>query len=148
MSRVIGGIRAGSTGYVYGLSGLGQAVLDVPGTYGRRRRSAWETKPYFQDHVLAVSELCVCLTETCRDGSAELVAFDGEPSCWRTYTGSGGEVAIVKPDAYVCVGVGEIERSTFVEIDLATESPNTVYRKCQAFVSYWRSRAVQNMADW
>jgi hypothetical protein len=52
MSRTVGGIRAGSTGYVYGLSGLGQAVLSAGGIYGKRRRNIWETKPYFENHVL------------------------------------------------------------------------------------------------
>lgn len=147
MSRVIGGIRAGSTGYVYGLSGLGQAVLGQHGTYGGRRRSTWDTKPYFQDHVLAVAELAVGLVETCRFGTAELLTFNAEPACWRRYTGSGGESLTLKPDAYVHVAVGEIERVAFVEVDLATESPNTVHRKCQAFVSYWRTGAEQRIHD-
>jgi hypothetical protein len=147
MSRVIGGIRAGSTGYIYGLSGLGQAVLDISGTYGRRRRNVWETKPYFQDHVLAVAELCVRLIEVCRGGNAELLAFDAEPACWRKHTGSGGDLLTLKPDAYVRVGIGEFERHAFVEVDLATESPNTIHRKCQAFVAYWRSGLEQHRHD-
>jgi hypothetical protein len=137
MSRVVGGIRAGSTGYIYGLSGLGQAVLNISGTYGRRRRSIWETKPYFQDHVLAVAELCVQLIEACRNSAADLMAFEAEPACWRRHTGSGGELVTLKPDAYVRVGVGDIERSSFIEVDMATESPATIHRKCQAYVTYW-----------
>lgn len=138
-----GGIRAGSTGYVYGLSGLGQAALDVSGTYGRRRRSVWETKPYFQDHVLTVAELYVQLVEACRGGAADLLTFDAEPACWRRHSGAGGEPLMLKPDAYVQVGTGDIERSAFLEVDLATESPNTVHRKCLAFVAYWRSGIEQ-----
>ena len=50
LSRTIGGKRAGSGGVVYGLSGLGLAVLDEP--MKTRRRRIWKTRPYFQDHML------------------------------------------------------------------------------------------------
>jgi hypothetical protein len=142
-TRTIGGIRAGSTGHVYGLSGLGQAVLGIQGTYNKRRRSVWETKPYFQDHVLTVAELYVRTVEATREGNGDLLTFDAEPACWRTYIGSDGDRQIVKPDAFVRTGVGEIERSTFVEVDLASEGPGTIKRKCQAFISYWRSGVEQ-----
>lgn len=143
LSRTIGGIRAGSSGHVYGLSGLGQAVLDVQGLYEKRRRRIWETKPHFQDHVLAVAEIFVRLVESTRSSSAELLAFDAEPACWRSYTGSGGEPVTVKPDAFVRTGIGDIERSAFLEVDLATEGPGTINRKCQAFVAYWRNGLEQ-----
>ena len=143
LPRAVGGVRAGSSGYIYGLSGLGQAVLDIPGTYGRRRRSVWDTKPHFEDHVLAVTELYIRLVEACRAHSADLLAFDAEPACWRTFTGAGGEPVTLKPDAFVRVGVGEIERSAFVEVDLATESPATLRRKCLVFVAYWRAGLEQ-----
>lgn len=143
MSRVIGGIRAGSTGYVYGLSGLGQAVLGVDGTYEKRRRRAWETSPNFQDHMLTVAELYVRLVETTRSKHAELLAFDAEPACWRRFTGPGGELVTLKPDAFLRIGIGDVERSVFVEVDLATESPGTVLRKCHVFIAYWRSGIEQ-----
>lgn len=142
-SRTVGGFKSGSDSHLHGLSGLGQAVLGVPGTYGGRRRSPWETKPYFADHVLAVSELHVRLVETSRTSGAELLTFEAEPACWRHYAGTGGEPLTLKPDAYVRIGVGDIERSTFVEADLATESPNTIKRKCQAFINYWHSGTEQ-----
>lgn len=143
LSRTIGGIRSGSTGFVYGLSGLGQAVLDMQGPYEKRRRRTWETKPYFQDHVLAVAELYVRILEVTHKGGTEVLTFDAEPACWRRFMGTGGEPVILKPDAFVRVAVGDIERSAFVEVDLATESPNTVLRKCQVFATYWRSGVEQ-----
>src|SRR6185437_1483838 len=114
-----------------------------PGTYGGRRRSVWETKPYFEDHVLAVAELYVRLVEACREYAADLLAFYAEPACWRRFTGAGGEPVTLKPDAYVRVGVGDIERSAFVEVDLSTESPTTLHRKCLAFIAYWRAGLEQ-----
>lgn len=144
LPRIIGGVRAGSSGYIYGLSGLGQAALDMPGTFGGRRRPVWDTKPYFQDHVLTVAEMYVRLIEQCREGDADFLVFDAEPACWRCHTGSGGESVTLKPDAYARIGIGDIERSAFIEIDLATESPRTIYRKCLAYVAYWRSGLEQH----
>lgn len=145
LSRVIGGVRAGSSGFVYGLSALGQAVLEVGGPAGGRRRRVWETKPYFQDHMLAVAELCVRLRELERDGLVEMQAFEGEPGCWRHFSGSGGELIILKPDAYVNLGFKHFERSAFVEVDLATESLPTIERKCLRFIAYWRSGIEQQL---
>lgn len=143
LSRVVGGVRAGSAGYIYGLSGLGQAVLDVNSPYGRRRRRTWETKPYFQDHMLAVAELYVGLAEVERRSNAELLTFDGEPRCWRHFTGSGGELVVLKPDAYVRVGIGDLERSAFIEVELSPKSDPTIRQRCQRYIAYWRSATEQ-----
>lgn len=109
LARRIGGIRAGSEGTVYGLTGLGQAVLGIDGVHGGRRRTVWTTKPAFQDLVLAIGNLCVRLTELSRENAVELLAFDAEPACWRRFPGSGGQPITLKPDAYVCLGIGEFE---------------------------------------
>lgn len=143
LDRLIGGVRAGSSGFVYGLSAVGQAVLDVGGPAGGPRRRVWDTRPYFQDHMLAVAELYVRLRELERRDHVELLAFDGEPACWRHFTGSGGELIMVKPDAYVRVGFQEFERRAFVEVDLSTESLPTIERKCLRFIAYWRSCVEQ-----
>jgi hypothetical protein len=141
--RTIGGVRAGSSGYVYGLTGFGQAVIDTAGPLGRRRRRTWETKPYFQDHLLATSELYVHLVEEHSQGEADLLDFDAEPTCWRHFTGSGGELVVLKPDAYVRLGVEDYERSSFVEVDLTTEGLPTIQRKSQRYIDYWRSGMEQ-----
>lgn len=143
LGREVGGVGAGSRSFVFGLSGLGQAVLDLPGPLGRRRRTVWQTKPYFHDHLLAVAETYVELVEACRSGDTELLAFDAEPACWRRFPGPGGGVVVLKPDAYLRVGIGEFEQRAFLEIDLGTESLPTVLRKCQLFVNYWRSGLEQ-----
>ncbi|MDQ3154020.1 MAG: replication-relaxation family protein [Actinomycetota bacterium] len=143
LDRRVGGIRAGSDGHLYGLSGLGQAVLGVGGPLGRRRRSMWQTKPWFQDHVLAVAELAVELTARTRGGLAELLAFDAEPACWRRFTGSGGQLITLKPDAFVRVGLGEFEQRAFLEMDLGSESLPTIERKCRRYVAYWRTGLEQ-----
>jgi hypothetical protein len=103
----------------------------------------WHVKPRFLGHALARSELCAALTEATRDGSAELLTFDAEPASWRPFTGSSGEAAQLKPDAFVRVGIGAVESSAFVEIDQGTESLPTIRRKCEQYVFYWRAGREQ-----
>ena len=89
--------------------------------------------------MLAVSELYVGLVEAHRSGAAELLAFAAEPACWRSFAGQGGEVVTLKPDAFVQLGIGDIERSLFVEVDLSTESQPVIQRKCRVYAAYWRT---------
>lgn len=139
LERRIGGIRAGSEGHVYGLTGLGRAVLALDGqpVHGR---TVWETRPDFQDHLLAIGELYVGLREQERQtGRAELLSFQTEPTAWRFFTGPAGERLPLKPDAFVALGVGDYEQQAFVEIDRGTESLPTLLRKCRRYLAYWRS---------
>jgi hypothetical protein len=142
LGRRIGGMHAGSAGYVIGLSGYGQAVIDHEGPMGGRRR-VWTVAPSFMDHLLAVTELCTRLVEAERHGQLELLDFQAEPACWRQSTGSHGQPVTVKPDAFVRLGVGDMELSSFVEVDRGTESPATLHRKMQAYVTYWRTGSEQ-----
>lgn len=144
LSRRVGGMRAGSEGFVIGLSGWGHAVLALDSTAEpRRRRRVIETKPAFQSHVLAVSELYVQLVEASRRGLAELIAFTGEPEAWRRFGGIGGQAVVLKPDAFVRLGVGEFEVLAFIEQDMDTESLPTIVRKCEVYIAHWRSGLEQ-----
>ncbi|WP_431774554.1 replication-relaxation family protein [Streptomyces cucumeris] len=138
-SRVIGGVRAGSSGFIYGLSGLGQAVLDIDAP----RRRVWESKPYFQDHMLATTELYVQLVEQHRLGEGDLLAFDAEPAAWRHFTDKYNKLVMIKPDAYARVGTPTTERSTFIEVDMGTETIPTLKKKSQRYIDYWRSGVEQ-----
>jgi protein involved in plasmid replication-relaxation len=138
LPREIGGRQAGSGKGTFCLTRLGQAMLVSPGV-ATRRRMVWQTKPYFQDHMLAVAELYVGLVEACRARHADLIGFRAEPSCWRRFSGLGGETVVLKPDAAVRVGIGDYELANFVEVDLGTESLPTIKRKCLAYAAYWRS---------
>jgi hypothetical protein len=93
---------------------------------------------------LAVSELAVSLQEQTRTDAVELLEFQGEPDCWRCYTGIGGQLITMKPDAFVRLGVGEFEISVFVEQDMATESLPTIQRKAQRYIDYWRTGIEQH----
>jgi hypothetical protein len=144
LQRRVGGLHAGSEGQVVGLSGLGQAVLDVGIDSVRRHRSVTDTKLAFQDHVLAIAELHVRLLELARTGAAELLDFQAEPSCWRRFSGIGGHGVTLKPDALVRLAVGDYEVVAFIEQDMATESIPTLVRKLGVHIDYWRSGQEQH----
>lgn len=143
LGRRVGGVRAGSSGFIYGLSGRGQAMLGLDGPCGGRHRRVWEVSPSFGDHVLCVSELYVSLVEAERAGALELLDFDAEPACWRRFPGSQGQAVTLKPDAFVNLGLGEYERSAFIEVDMGTESAPTITRKCAVYVEYWQAGVEQ-----
>jgi chorismate mutase len=147
LGRRVGGVRAGSAGFIYGLSGYGQAVLEANGPTGKKRRRVWETSPPHQRHVLAVSELFVQLVEADRDGRVDLLEFQAEPGCWRRFPGAAGGVVTLKPDAALRLGVRAVELSVFIEVDMCTESTPTLSKKCQAYIAYWRSGIEQQAHD-
>jgi hypothetical protein len=143
LRRRVGGVRAGSAGFTYALSGHGQAVLDLTQPGSRRHRRVVETKPAFANHRLAVSGLYVELVERCRDGHADLVTFVAEPACWRRFPGPAGAAVTLKADAFCELGVGAYETSSFIEVDLDTEHLPTIARKLEIYVAYWRSGTEQ-----
>jgi hypothetical protein len=141
--RRVGGIRSGSEGYVYGLSGLGHAVLDVGRSSARRHRSAIETKSAFAAHVLGVSELMVQLTEHANAGGCAIEELAAEPGCWRWFASQSGGRRVLKPDAYVRLIADDFDLASFIEWDMATESMPTIAAKCAVYLDYWRSGTEQ-----
>lgn len=137
LERRIGGIRAGSSGRLFALGLAGQR-LHRPTASGRVRRAHTPGERYLA-HQLAVGELYVKLTEAQRQGQLELLAFDPEPACWRTYLGPWGARLILKPDAFCKVGVGEFAYWWFVEMDMATESLPTIHHKLSCHLDYHQS---------
>lgn len=143
LHRRIGGVRAGSDGQIYGLSGLGHAVLDLEADRARRHRLR-EPSPLFQDHLLAVAELYTQLVEAARAGQMELLEFSAEPSCWRSFTGQGAESVVLKPDAFVRLVTGGYELSAFVEVDLVTENLTRIAAKLGLYIRYWHDGTEQH----
>jgi hypothetical protein len=143
LDRRVGGIHAGSGGYVYGISGWGHAVLDLGQEATRQHRRVVDTKPAFQAHVLAVSELAVELHEHERAGLCVIDELRAEPGAWRWFSGIGGGRRVLKPDAFVRLTIGEFELSNFIEQDMATESPATITRKLGVYHDYFRAGQEQ-----
>jgi hypothetical protein len=138
LERRIGGVRAGSDGYVYSLDALGQR-LSVPGK--RRYRAPWTPGAPFLRHAVAVAELYTQLRE--RGATTDLLAFDAEPICWRRFTGPGGRQLILKPDAFVICADHDFEFRYFIEVDCSTESLPRITSKAQIYTRYWLSGREQ-----
>jgi hypothetical protein len=141
LERRIGGVHAGSAGYVYALAPFGQRLLH-PGT--ERLRRVREPSAGFVDHVLATAEVWVRLVEAERSGRLQVDRFEFEPSCWRSFTGPSGALAWVKPDAKAELVVGEWEVHSFIEVDLDTESSTVIRNKAEAYAAYFRTGTEQD----
>jgi hypothetical protein len=139
LDRQVGGIRAGSAGFVYTLDVAGVRLV-APGT--RRRARAWNVGLPFLKHTLAVSELHVRLVEAERAGTLVLRASTGEPACWRPFAGPHGR-ATLKPDRHLVIRLGDYEDEWFVEVDCGTESPSTLAGKCEQYRRYWQTGTEQ-----
>jgi hypothetical protein len=141
LERRIGGIRAGSASYVYGMGPIGHRVLHREGHDRVRRREPSST---FLEHTLAISQLAVDLETEARDGTLELISLNPEPYCWRTYQQGLEGTEILKPDLAVALLVEGYEYRWFVEIDLATHSAASVVKKCRAYHEYWSTGIEQD----
>ncbi len=109
-----------------------------------RSRSAHEPGATWTAHTLAVSDLYVRLRQAERAGRVELLDFDAEPACHRRYTRLGGAAGVLKPDAFVRLGIGkEWEDSFFVEVDLGSEHRGQLARQHHAYSEYFRAGEEQ-----
>jgi len=144
LPRQVGGVRAGSAGYIYCL-GLGGQRLAVEHGWQPERRTRRSLVPgtLFVRHALQVAELHARLVEADRSGSFELLKLSGEPACWRSLGGLAGQRQRLKPDSYVRLGVGDFEHSYFIEVDRGTEGSRALERQLQLYVAYYRSGAEQ-----
>ncbi len=134
LDRRIGGIRAGSAGLVLALGPVGQRVL---ARLGSRRRS-YEPTLRFVDHTLAIAQLVVDVSLAARQGSLDVLDTQAEPRCWREFSGPGGR-RLLRPDAFLALGVGEYELRWFIEVDRSSESLPVVVRKCRLYADYYQS---------
>jgi hypothetical protein len=144
LERRRGGAGGGSSAWVYALGPAGVRMVAYWAGEGLpRSRGAHEPGAAWTAHTLAVSDLYVRLRAAERAGRLELLAFDAEPACWRRYTRLGGVAGVLKPDAYVRLGVGEYEDSFLVEVDLGSERRGQLTRQHLAYGEYFRSGVEQ-----
>lgn len=144
LPRRVGGVRAGSAGFVYTLHAAGQAVAALHGWQPeQRRRRSWSPGTLFLNHTLQVAELHTRLIEGDRAGRFELLELRAEPSCWRSYGDGLAQPVTLKPDSYVRLGVGAFEDSYFVEIDLGSEGSGALLRQLRAYVDFHRAGQEQ-----
>jgi hypothetical protein len=138
--RRIGGVRAGSAGFVYYLGPVGQRLVAYWDSHGvTRGRVRSEPGPRFVRHRLMVSQLYVDVNVASRAGTLDLVAVDVEPDCWEVYRGRRGQDVVLKPDAVVRIRESAGEGRFLVEVDLATESRAVIERKLRTYDEYFAS---------
>ena len=139
LERRIGGVRAGSDGYVYALGPVGERLLnsDV-------RRPRWHSVPTekYVRHTLAASQLVVDTLLAERTGTLDVLAWQPEPRCWRRVPSPYGRVTL-RADLYLALGVGEVECRWFVEVDRSSQSIPALLSKCRLYESYYRSGVEQ-----
>jgi len=141
LERRVGGIRAGSASYIYGLGSVGQRVLHQGDAARVRRR---EPSLTFIDHTLAISQLAVDLTVVSRLGPVDHLELTTEPTCWRSFQRGMEGFAVLRPDLEVAVQTGGYQYHWFVEVDLGTHSSVSVVRKCRVYQDYWLSGIEQD----
>ena len=146
LPRRVGGVRAGSAGFVYSLGRVGHAIAVKEGWQpeGSRRRSQ-APGTLFLGHTLQVAELHTRLQEADRAGAFELLELAAEPVCWRAWAGVGGhDPKTLKPDSFVRLGIGEWEFVSFIEVDQATEGSRALRRQLLAYLDYHRTGLEQD----
>jgi hypothetical protein len=139
LPRHVGGVRAGSTGYLYALGVAGQRLTDGTGPARGRVQRPWTPGLTFVAHTLAIAELYVRLVEAEREDELVVRSFVTEPHSWRSFHGPGCGRQVLKPDGYVELGIGAHHDHWFVEVDRGTESPVTLVRKFASYRAYWVS---------
>jgi hypothetical protein len=142
LPRLVGGVRAGSAGYVYCL-GLGGHRLAVMRDWQpeRIRRRSLTPGTLFLRHTLLIAELHASLVDAERSGSFELLELSAEPSCWRQTTGDSAQR--LKPDSYVRLATGEYEYSYFIEVDRGTEGSRAIDGQLGRYLAYHQAGAEQ-----
>jgi hypothetical protein len=145
LPRVIGGVRSGSAGHVYTLDVGGQRLADLES--GRRPGRPRGVGTAFLAHALTVTDVHVGLIMAERSGQLRVVRFVGEPGSWRSFHGAGGARTMLKPDAHVVLDMGGFEDHWFIEVDMSTEVPSTLTRKCDVYRAYWQSGREQARRD-
>ncbi len=147
LQRRIGGVRAGSGGYVWHLTDAGARLLrKETGTEGGNtsRQRSIEPSSTFLEHTLAIAEVHLHLRQATSEANITLRPPQLEPDCWRAYVGSGGGTLRLKPDLAITTLTGDYEDHWFIEVDRDTEPPSRIIRKCLQYQEYQRTGTEQH----
>jgi hypothetical protein len=144
LPRTVGGNGGGSGASVYRLGLAGQRLAAFTGLLpGPARRRPEMPGTAFVRHALMVSELHALLIDADRADRVELLEREGEPACWRRYRRHSVQQAVLKPDSYLRLGVGDYEDSYFIEVDRGTEGSRAIGVKLREYVAYAASGQEQ-----
>jgi hypothetical protein len=133
LDRRIGGIRAGSAGYVHVLTPAGHklAALLTGQQPPRRIRHSRAPGAMFIHHALDIAEIYVQLTEKSRSDSIRVAAFITEPASWWRASG-----IVLRPDAYTRLATPTHRDCWWLEIDRDTESAPRLRDKLRDYTDH------------
>lgn len=146
LERRVGGVRSGSSGYVYALGRAGQQIVRRRRSETTRRsRRTHEPGEAFVAHRVACAQLFVELQLEQVAGGLRLEKYLGEPDCWRRRIGPFGKPLTLKPDGFARLAAGDRLLHWFIEMDLATESQTVIARKGRAYLEHYASGAERDV---
>ena len=139
LDRRVGGVRAGSSSYVWCLSNNGSdALSQLNQSIKITKRRSYEPTENHLEHTLAIAELYIQLIEINReDPSFEIEDTEFEPKCWRSYSDIGGTPIFLKPDLFAKVIDQEYENYYFFELDRSSTSLTRVVNKAKQYIRYY-----------
>lgn len=140
LERRVGGWQHGSAATIWALSTTGHRA--ITGSHTRQRPHLTSTT--FLEHLLAITEARVLLTETLRDMPETTATVHGEPDCWRRYLSTVGHPVTLKPDLAVTIHGPEFTDNYFIEIDRATENPARIIAKSWQYQHYRKTDNEQH----
>ncbi|WP_217921914.1 replication-relaxation family protein [Miltoncostaea oceani] len=138
LERRVGGVRAGSGGLIYALSGGGHRLLDLDDPReSPRRRSAYTPGPLFLAHALAISEVYVSLVELGRASDLiRLARFAVEAAA--RFEPPGSDV-VLRPDGLAVLASPDVEDVWWLEIDRGTESQPRLQAMLRRYLAFAES---------
>ena len=137
LQRRIGGVRAGSAGFVWYVGPAGERLLqslEPPAPSGRRNYR--EPSRHFVEHTLAIADLAVRLVEAERRSELELLELQTEPASWQRSLSKFGTAQTLKPDMRLVSAKGDFENHWFIEVDMASEHMPVILRQCAAYEAF------------
>lgn len=143
LPKRLGGFGAGMKEYIWYVTEAGIRLLELSNMSSQKRKRVLEPSPTFLRHTVAVAETFVQIIEICNaDPAVRVRTIDVEPSCWRGYQKNGKTISL-RPDMYAETATGEYNDHLFIEMDLATEAPQTIADKCRRYYEYYQTGKEQ-----
>lgn len=145
LERRIGGVHAGSAGYVWHLASAGRRILATENPTHLARVAAIEPVERTVRHTLAITEVGVRLHEESLAGQLDVIESVPEPAAWRSYLGIGGGRSILKLDLWAVTAHPDSDHEDlwFIEVDMGREPIATVLRKATQYQTYRQTGTEQ-----
>lgn len=133
LERRVGGIRRGSTGFIWHLDVAGERLTRP---HGAPRRHVGDPSTTFLEHTLQVTDTVVALHELTRHGDLTLVGLLVETAAWRSFLTGYGTTTVLKPDLYAHLATDEYDDHWYLEVDRGTESLPVLLQKSRLYAAY------------